>query len=256
MQVDGETIPEWRLDRRCAKAMLVFVALHPKLLARRYEIIDQVWPDCDYKAGLDRIYQATSALRKVIADVTPGLNPFLSYREEKSVSLDPALFECDFVDFADAAKEALACEGDDARSLEAALRAERLYAGDLFVPSRDCTGYVVARRQELRELYADTMVAGAEAAFRLGRYRISARLADSATGVDDLREDAVEVLIRSLRASGRMFEAEQRYKKYAVHFVDRTHMPPSKRLRKAMGEGNHGEGSKQRRQNDSESMAS
>lgn len=53
-----------------------------------------------------------------------------------------------------------------------------------------------------------------------------------------------------------MFEAEQRYKKYAVHFVDRTHMPPSKRLRKAMGEGNHGEGSKQRRQNDSESMAS
>lgn len=256
LQVDGETIPEWRLDRRCAKAMLVFVALHPKLLARRYEIIDQVWPDCDYKAGLDRIYQATSALRKVIADVTPGLNPFLSYREEKSVSLDPALFECDFVDFADAAKEALACEGDDARSLEAALRAERLYAGDLFVPSRDCTGYVVARRQELRELYADTMVAGAEAAFRLGRYRISARLADSATGVDDLREDAVEVLIRSLRASGRMFEAEQRYKKYAVHFVDRTHMPPSKRLRKAMGEGNHGEGSKQRRQNDSESMAS
>lgn len=256
LQVDGETVPEWRLDRRCAKAMLVFVALHPNLLARRYEIIDQVWPDCDYKAGLDRIYQATSALRRVIAEVTPDLDPFLSYREDKSVSFDPALFACDFEEFADAAKEALTCEGDDARSLDAALRAERLYVGDLFVPSRDFTGYVVARRQELRELYADSMVAGAEAAFRLGRYRISARLADSATDVDDLREDAVEVLIRALRASGRMFEAEQRYKKYAVHFVDRTHMPPSKRLRKAMGEGGRGEGDKQHRQNDGEPMAS
>ena len=240
LQVDGETIPEWRLDRRCAKAMLVFVALHPRLLARRYEIIDQVWPDCDYKAGLDRIYQATSALRKAVTEVTPDLNPFLAFREDKSVSLDPALFECDFEEFTDAAKEALECEGDDARTLEAALRAERLYAGDLFVPSRDFTGYVVARRQELRELYADAMVAGAEAALRLERYRVSARLTDSATAVDDLREDAVEVLIRALRASGRMFEAEQRYKKYAVHFVDRTHMPPSKRLRKAIGEGSRG----------------
>ena len=242
LQVDGETIPEWRLDRRCAKAMLVFVALHPRFLARRYEIIDQVWPDCDYKAGLDRIYQATSALRKVVTEVTPDLDPFLSFREDKSVSLDPELFECDFEEFTDAAKEALESEGDDAHALEAALRAERLYAGDLYVPARDFTGYVVARRQELRELYADAMVAGAEAALRLERYRVSARLADSATAVDDLREDAVEVLIRALRASGRMFEAEQRYKKYAVHFVDRTHMPPSKRLRKAIGEGSRGGG--------------
>lgn len=54
--------------------------------------------------------------------------------------------------------------------------------------------------------------------------------------MDDLREDAVEVLIRSLRASGRVFEAEQRYKRYAVRFVDKTHMPPSKRLRKAISE--------------------
>lgn len=235
-EVDGETVPEWHIDRRGSKAMLVFIALHSKLSAKRYEIIEQLWPDCDYKAGLDRIYQATSTLRKEVEAMAPGADPFLSSRGDRSVSLDSTLIECDFSEFEDAAGKALASEGDDVSALEAALRAEKLYTGDLFVPTRDFTGYVVARRQELRELYADAMVAGAEAALRLGRYRISARLADAATTVDDLREDAVEVLIRSLRASGRVFEAEQRYKRYAVRFVDKTHMPPSKRLRKAISE--------------------
>ncbi|MCI6273323.1 MAG: hypothetical protein MR611_01505 [Coriobacteriaceae bacterium] len=239
LDVDGNPVPEWHIDRRAAKAMLVFVALHPRLSAKRYEIIEQLWPDCDYKAGLDRVYQATSTLRREVAAVAPGIDPFLSGRGDRAVSLDPELIECDYAEFAKAAGEALASEGDDAGALEAALRAERLYTGDLFVPTRDFTGYVVARRQELRELYADAVVAGAEAALRLGRYRISARLADAATAVDDLREDAVEVLIQALRAGGRMFEAEQRYRRYAVCFVDRTHMPPSKRLRKAAGGRGH-----------------
>ena len=240
LYVDGKQVPEWHIDRRATKAMLVFLALHPKLSAKRYEIIEQLWPDCDYKAGLDKIYQATSTLRKEISAVAPGFDPFLSSRGDRSVSLDPAAIECDFLEFEDAAREALASEGDDVRALDAAIRAEKLYAGDLFVPTRDFLGYVVARRQELRELYVDAMVAGAEAALRLGRYRISARLADAATAADDLREDAVEVLIQALRASGRVFEAEQRYKRFAVRFVDRTHMPPSKRLRKAVSAKGNG----------------
>lgn len=240
LNVDGKQVPEWHIDRRATKAMLVFIALHPKLSAKRYEIIEQLWPDCDYKAGLDKIYQATSTLRKEISAVAPGFDPFLSSRGDRSVSLDPAVIECDFLEFEEAAREALASEGDDMRVLDAAIRSEKLYTGDLFVPTRDFMGYVVARRQELRELYVDAMVAGAEAALRLGRYRISARLADAATAVDDLREDAVEVLIQALRASGRVFEAEQRYKRFAVRFVDRTHMPPSKRLRKAMSAKGNG----------------
>ncbi|WP_165443476.1 BTAD domain-containing putative transcriptional regulator [Olsenella sp. Marseille-P4559] len=241
LYADGEPVPEWRIERRSAKAMLVFVALHPKLTAKRYEIIEQLWPDCDYKAGLDKIYQATSTLRREVGAVAPDLDLFLGGRGDKSVSLDSSLLECDFMEFAKAAREVLASEGDDERALEAVLRAEKIYAGDLFVPTRDVSGYVVARRLELRELYADAMVAGAEAALRLGRFRISARLADAATMADDLREDAAEVLIRALRASGRVFEAEQRYRRYAVRFVDRTHMPPPKRLRKAVDEGGHGE---------------
>ena len=237
LYADGEPVPEWRIERRSAKAMLVFVALHPKLSVKRFEIVEQLWPDCDYKAGLERIYQATSTIRREVGAVARGVDPFLSGWGDKSVSLNPALFECDFVEFADAANKALASEGEDVQTLEAALRAEKLYSGDLFVPTRDVSGYVVSRRLEFRELYADTMVVGAEAALRLQRYRIAARLADEATTADDLREDAVEVLIQALRASGRVFEAEQRYKRYAARFADRTHMPPPKRLRRAAGEG-------------------
>ena len=114
---------------------------------------------------------------------------------------------------APAAREAVDSR-DDARKLEYARAAERLYVGDLYVPTLDATGFISSMRESLRNLYADAMVEGSAAALRLGRERTATRLAENAVRANELREDANSALVRALRACGRGVEADRRLRSF------------------------------------------
>ena len=152
--------------------------------AKRYQIVEQVWPDCDYVLGFNRAYQATSALRSLVTERDKRLSLIVASRTSGEISLDMGLVGCDVARFRKAALEAVD-EEDPARSLACAREAERLYAGDLYLPSEDGTGYLAAMRAELRNLYADAMVEGSAAALTLGRDRTAARLAENAVMAND-----------------------------------------------------------------------
>lgn len=235
MTVRGVRILDSRLEHRSAKSMLEYLALREGSSAKRYELVDQVWPDCDYSSGFNKAYQATSTVRSAVAEIDRDLDPFLIGRSTKTVALDRGLVACDVDEFRRCAREA-ADGTDDERVLRMARAAERIYAGDLFLPEVDATGYVTLVRDELRGLYADAMVAGADAALRLGRDRTAVRLATNAIAKDDLREDAIIALVRALRASGRNVEADQQYRRYARRLIQTANRPPSKLLRRAVGE--------------------
>ena len=240
LTVRGVRVMDGRLDQRNAKSMFEYLLLQRGGSAKRYELVEQVWPECDYASGFNRAYQATSVIRRAISDIERDLDPFLIGRATKEVSLNLGLVGCDVSEFRACAKEAI--DGsDEERVLEMAKRAEKLYVGDLYVPMVDATGYISAMRHELRGIYADAMVAGADAALRLGKERTAARLAANALSMDDLREDAVVATVRALRACGRAAEAEQQYRQYARRLAKVTSRPPSKRLRGMMGEGASGE---------------
>ena len=207
LRVRGTLVPDWKIERRNAKSLLEYLVLRHGAETKRYKLVEQVWPDCDYVQGFGRAYQATSALRRAIAEIEPGLDPFVASRTTREISLDMGMVSCDVDEFRHVARAATDSR-DDERTLELALRAEGLYEGDLYLPSMDATGFVASLRRELRDLCCDAFVAGSEAATRLGRERTGARLAREAVGMDDLREDAVVALVRALRACGRDAEAE------------------------------------------------
>lgn len=232
LNVRGVRVPDARLEQRNAKSLLEFLALQHGVAMRRHQLVEQVWPDCEYGAGFGRVYQATSVVRSIVSEIDDGLDPFIVSRTTRAVSLDPALVSVDVDEFRTCAREA-SDEHDDTRALEMARRAEELYAGDLYLPAVDATGFVSARREELRELYADAMVAGSDAALRLGRRRTAVRLAQNALAINELREDAVIALVRGLRASGRNVEAEQQYRRYARRLMLTVKEPPSRILRRA-----------------------
>lgn len=234
LYVHGVRVLDERLEHRNAKSLLAFLALQRGGSARRYQIVEQVWPDSDYASGFNRAYQATSAVRSAVAAVDRGLDPFVISRSTKAVTLDPSLVRCDVDEFRLCAREA-ADGTDDRTTLEMARRAERLYAGDLYLPAVDATGCVARARDELRGLYADAMVAGSDAALRLGQRRTAVRLAASALSTDELREDAAIALVRALRASGRNAEAEHQYRRFSRRLLQVAHRPPSKMLRRAAG---------------------
>lgn len=218
LRVRGVLVADWKIERRNAKPLLEYLVLQHGSGTKRFRLVEQVWPDCDYVKGFSRAYQATSVLRRAIAEIDPDLDPFVASRTTREISLDMGLVSCDVDEFrrsARAASDSL----DDERALEQALRAEGLYEGDLYLPPVDATGFVAGVRRELRDLYADAMVAGAEAATRLGRERTGVRLAREAVAVDDLREDAVVALVRALRACGRSVEADRQSEGFSARLA-------------------------------------
>ena len=212
LRVRGVLVADWKLERRNAKAMLEYLVLHGGS-ARRYQLVDQVWPDSDYTSGFNRAYQAASVLRKEIAEIDPNLSLLMSSRTSGEVVIDTNIIGCDVDAFRSAAREAVDSR-DDARKLEFARAAERLYAGDLYVPTLDATGFISSMRDSLRGLYADAMVEGSAAALRLGHERTATRLAENAVRANELREDANSTLVRALRACGRGMEADGRLRSF------------------------------------------
>ena len=236
VRVGGREMGEGRLDHRKAKSMFEYLLLCRRHTARRFQIVEQLWPGVDYSSGLGRVYQSTATIRAVISEMSDRkVDPFITSKAARSISVNSAVVRCDVDDFRGMAKAALASK-DEELTVELARRIDELYAGDLHVPPTDSSGYITACRAELRRLHADSMVAGAEAAFRLGRNHAATRFAEVALMSDDLREDAIIELVRALRASGRAIEAERRYRAYSRRLVEKTDRPPSRMLRIAAGE--------------------
>lgn len=233
VRVDGRVVPDGKLDQRSAKSLLEYLALQKGVPTRRHKLVEQLWPSCDYGTGFNRVYQSTSVLRSAISGSDPDLDPIVTSRPSKTVSLNMSVVCCDVDDFRACALEA--CDAEDSeRALAMARLAEGIYAGDLYVPPVDATGFVVSTRAELRTLYADAMVAGAEAALRLGERAASVRFATNAVTSDELREDAVTALVLALKASGRMAEADRQYRGYVKRLAQRENRGPSKTLRSVM----------------------
>lgn len=212
MSVSGVHIPDWKLERRNVKPMIEYLILLGGS-ARRYQLVEQLWPGCDYAVGFSRVYQTTSTIRALVAEADEEVALVSANRTGGEISIDAGIVRCDVDEFRRCARVAVD-SSDDIEALEAARSAERLYEGDLYLPSIDATGRVAAIRAELRTLYADAMVEGSAAALRLGYARTSARMAGNALIANDMREDAVITLVRALKACGRDVEADKQRRAY------------------------------------------
>lgn len=228
LSIWGRDVPEEQLNRRNVKSMLEYLVLRGGS-AKRFQVVEQVWPDSDYVQGFGRVYQAASALRSIVSGIDAGMSLLVANRSSGEIAVDMGLICCDVSEFRAAAREAVD-SSDVQRSLECALEAERLYQGDLYLPPADASGFVARLRSALRALYADAMVEGSEAALSLGRDRTAVRLAEGAVTADGLREDAVNALVRALTACGRDGEAERQRRA----FEGRVARAPS-RARRARG---------------------
>lgn len=230
MRVGGRLVADGRLDRRDARTVLEFLLLKDKMSAQRYEVIAQVWPEDNMEKGASRLYQATTAIRGAVKEIDPTLDVFSVSKAQKSLALDPSLVSCDVDEFEAQAKLALE-RRDPATTIRAARRAEELYGGDLCRPTVDASGLISARRVELRSLYVDALVAGADAALQTGRDGLAVSFGREAVCADDMREDAFMAYMRALKASGRGAEASAEYEKYARRVVRVRKLPPSRELR-------------------------
>ena len=235
VRAGGTAVRNTALERRRAKSMLALLAAVPGHAVKRFTIMESVWPEYDYDTAHRCVYSATSVLRTEICQALgddEATSVVFSNRSDRTVLLNMDLVSCDVDAFEEKAHRVLDSPGDDRLIVALCRDIEDLYRGPLFVPPTDGVGIVGARARELQGLYVDAMVAGAEAAMRADMKPVSCRFARKAHEGDNMREDAVRVLLVALCEAGRQVEAEQAYEHYVSCVVDVTRRPPSRGLRK------------------------
>lgn len=235
LAVNGREIPERKLNGRSSKAVLAYLAALPQHRVARIRLIEALWPGTDLIGGKERIYQAASRIRRIVREIDGSLDPIVLPRNDGMICLNPDEVRCDTDAFIDLAHSIIGKEGSDEEVVEAVQRVDAIYRGDLYVPIQDVSGATRTRAREYRKLYTDVMVLGAESALRLGKRRLSTRLAETANLCDAGREDAVCALICALKASGRVDEAVRCYRAYTKRIARAQKRPPSRELRAAIG---------------------
>lgn len=233
--VNGVPVAGMRLERRRAKSLLTLLAVLPDHTARRYEIMETVWPDLDYHDARQRVYEATSVLR---CELTKRLgvkgSPLVSSRGAGTLGLDPSCVHCDIDDFEKLARSLISNSRlRPTDVVNGCARLEKMYEGDVYVPLVDGAGLVSERREELKSLYADVMVYASQQALALGRAETAAHFAQIACSALPLREDAELCLIKALGAAGRTLDAESSYHDFVERIAREARRPVSQTLRDA-----------------------
>lgn len=236
LRINGGFEVGMNLSRRRSRSLLTFLALCKRHCLKRFELIECIWPDCDFESGRQRVYEATSFIRTKLAKVTgvKDFNPFVINKSQATIAFNPELVTCDVDRFEEISRDALASD-DDAHIVELVRKAMDIYRGDLCETPYDHLQIAEARRTELRDLYVDIAVAGAVSAMREDLYPLAVRMAWAGHAKSGLREDAVLVLMEALKGSGRISDAREVYHSYAKRLLEETGEPPSASLRSAAG---------------------
>lgn len=243
VSVGGLPMSLTRLERRRSKALLALLASVPGHKAKRFVIMESIWPSHDYGSANQCLYAATSVIRKQIGallETEQDAPLVLTNKTEGTVSLNMEAFSIDVDEFEARARRLVDVEGEDREVVSTCREIEDLYKGDLFISPTDGMGVVGTRSRELCTLFSDAMIAGALAAENLGMKSLACRFARKAHDADDVREDAMRVLAITLCAAGRHAEAERTYEQFVGRVVDLTKRPPSRQLRETVDQLIHG----------------
>lgn len=183
-------------QRRKAGELFRFLLLQPGRRATRDVVIDVLWPDRGDEPAQALFHQATSALRRLLEPDLPSNFPsrYLAVEAEQISLRLPEGSSCDFVGFEAEASAALAqAEGE---ALAAALAR---YGGDLF-PGDRYADWAAARRERLRQLYLDGLLALARLEVAGGQYRHALARLRQILEQDPWAEDAVLLGMTAYRA--------------------------------------------------------
>ncbi|WP_058270560.1 bacterial transcriptional activator domain-containing protein [Olsenella massiliensis] len=214
VEVDGEVIGPERLVARRARDLLALLALVKGHKTTKRDALTAIWGEIDYERGKQRLYEATSTVRKVLRARRRGIEPILSSRTDGTISLNVSLIVCDVDMFREEALLSLGNDGSDDETVTHACLARRWYGTGPSVSLDDVSGFASRHARALQRLYVSSLAAGSEAALRQGKPYLSSLLARDALMGEPRREDVTISLVEALAQLGRVAEVESMYERY------------------------------------------
>ena len=211
--------------RKASRELLFILAATENHVVSRADLLEMIWPDSDYMTGRNNLYTALSVLRSTVGQRF-GEPPYI-LGGQGYISLNPKLVYCDIDEICTLAQSVLLKPSADATIVQVCEHLKSLYKGDIMLPSSIDVGFFTRIKQEVECVYADAMIEGAEAAFRLGMPKKAVWFARAALQKDSLREDGVIILLASLVSTGRIVECQDVYRQYVDELFEATGSAPS-----------------------------
>ncbi|TNU72990.1 hypothetical protein FH969_13755 [Miniimonas arenae] len=214
--VDGAAVDLTVLRPR-ARSMLRMLAVESGHPVHRERLALALWPDLRPTAAIHNLHVSVSAVRRALDDAHPMLGRDVLVRVEESYLLRLDVGDtCDLIALDEGLREARreAARGELASATQAWRAAVDRYRADLLV-DEGSSEWVVGQRERVRLAVAEAASALARAELGEGRNRQAAAAAVRAIELDEFRDDAWRVLVRSLTLSGEAAAAQRARQGYA-----------------------------------------
>jgi len=155
--------------------------------------------------------QAQQNLRKALFRLRRALGADIILSNDELVWLRPGAVTCDVLDF-----EKLIEEGSQDSLCEAVDQYKDLFLSNLSIREEDWIKWMTERCRRLKGLAVDALIRLGESEAKRGDFQRALAIAQRAATINELREDAHRVIIRSLAMLGRRAEALERYDQLAA----------------------------------------
>lgn len=212
LERDGEPVAPEMFKRRKALALLKILLVHAGRPVPIEMLTEWLWPECDPRAGANRLYGVVHALRALIEPATESGDWSLVRTSGDHYLFDPEGCLLDIAEFRAAVGVARRAEaaGDAPTALAAYDAAARLYRGDL-LEDDPFDEWCLMEREHLRETYLGALQRVAAISHDQGELDRAIDAYRRALRVDPLREEAQRRLIACLAMAGRRDEALRQY---------------------------------------------
>ncbi|WP_308805963.1 AfsR/SARP family transcriptional regulator [Atopobium minutum] len=231
MYVDGIPVAEASWKRHMAKNLVALLAVTPGHSLTRLQATSALWPDCDYAQARDRLYVTLTAARRAVS-IENGGCPFICTGSGR-IWLASEYVTIDMDEFAHACHQVFSAEYSNKQLLEEVMNVSAMYTGMVCVMD-DVLGLSLAAREDTGKRFIDLCLLGAYAALSEKELSRAEWLADRAYREDDLREDALRVLLEVYVKQGRVADAKGLFTKYARKLSEVTGLSPSCELKRLL----------------------
>ena len=220
---------DWRRKRASVLAARLAVSLGSYV--GRGQLIDEMWPNSNYKRARQNLYGAITALIQALGQQQDGVQYVI--KQGKSIGFNAEYVTTDLVQFDLLAREVLLKRtGMTNRQLiDACLKMEQLYTGALYVPdSGDVTCFVRMRRS-YQSKYIDCMVRGIDLSIEEDDLPSATWLVEAAMQREPTREDVLRRAMTVYSLNGRRREVVELYGSHLYYLRHELHMEPENETR-------------------------
>jgi predicted ATPase/DNA-binding SARP family transcriptional activator len=205
VSVNGRSIPAERWRLRKVKQLVKLLALAPGHRIHREQLLDLLWPDSDFKAAANMLYQTVHAVRRAVELENTANHNILVLQNEQLILCPDSPLIIDVEQFE-------ACSAQARSTADPALynQALDLYTGDL-LPEDLYEDWAVPRRAALRQTYLDLLVELSDLHESQREFVPAISALQKAITADPAYEDAHVRLMHLFTVSGQRQQALRQY---------------------------------------------